>query len=83
MPYRYLPRLLFVMDDYRICEMCKQVTVEALMSPTGFQHYNDLELVKAQAASITSCHLCSLIWKYLYGKHSAEYKLMVVCYPVV
>jgi hypothetical protein len=32
------------MDDYRMCEMCQQVTVEAMKSPTGFQHYNDLKL---------------------------------------
>jgi hypothetical protein len=54
------------MDDYVMCEMCQQVTVEVMKSPTGFQHYTDLKLVRIYATSPNECRLCSLIWKAIY-----------------
>jgi len=50
------------MEDYTLCTMCRRVTVEAMKSPAGFEHYNDTFMLLLHKYT---CRLCYLMYDAL------------------
>jgi len=66
------------MEDYTLCTMCQRVTVEAMKSPAGFEHYNNLLMLYLHKGT---CRLCSLMYDAL-SAHRRNIPKIKSCFDI-